>query len=48
MRPYFNGPKQPESHYAALLNIKFFMYMYASYCMLFQHFVNYLMSFFFK
>ena len=43
MKPYFNGPKQPESHYATLLNI--FMYMYVSYCMLFQHFVNYLMSF---
>ena len=38
MRQYFNGPKQPESHYDALLNI--FLYMYVSYCMPFQHFEN--------
>ena len=29
MRPYFNCPNEPESHYAAVLNI--FMYIYASY-----------------
>ena len=47
MRPYLNGPRQqPESHYAAILNI--FMYMYASYCMPFKHFEYYSMSVFFK
>ena len=46
MRPYFNDPKQPESHYATILNI--FMYMYVSYCMPFEHFEYYSMSVFFK
>ena len=44
IRPYFNGPKQPEFHYATALNI--FMYMYMHH-MPFQYFDYYSMSFFF-